>query len=191
MSGRCYWYGICGLCLAASPSVDMRTGVFARLGWEDLLQGGEWIMRQAPSPMMMMMMIRTRMTGYPTTSAKPTNVVELSGSVVELHVCKLEQARYFRLWATCKRGGPDMICWSWSASSSATCRRSAGATWSASLPAAVNNEPLSFSFVFAALTPWASGPCEMRTEFAVASFEYRTRSLVPVPVLVLVGVEAA
>ena len=72
----------------------MRTGVFARLGWEDLLQGGEWIMRQAPSPMMMMMMmmmmvmIRTRMTGYPPTSAKPTNVVELSGSVVELHVCE-------------------------------------------------------------------------------------------------------
>ena len=80
----------------------MRTGVFARLGWEDLLQGGEWIMRQAPSPMMMMMMIRARMirarmTGYPTTSAKPTNVVELSGSVVKLHVCELEQARYFRL----------------------------------------------------------------------------------------------
>ena len=74
----------------------MRTPVFARLGWEDLLQGGEWMMRQAPSPMMMMMMmmmirarmIRARMTGYPTTSAKPTNVVELSGSVVELHVCE-------------------------------------------------------------------------------------------------------
>ena len=35
---------------------------------------------------MMMVMIRTRMTGYPTTSAKPTNVVELPGSVVELHL---------------------------------------------------------------------------------------------------------
>ena len=81
--------------LAASPSVDMRTGVFARLGWEDLLQGGEWIMRQAPSPMMMMMMMfRTRMTGYPTTSAKPTNVVELSASVVELHVNKSRHATF-------------------------------------------------------------------------------------------------
>ena len=48
MSGRCYWYRICGLCHAASPSVDMRTAVFARLGWEDLLQGGEWIMRHPP-----------------------------------------------------------------------------------------------------------------------------------------------
>ena len=36
--------------------------------------------------MMMVVMIRTRMTGYPPTSAKPTNVVELSGSVVELHL---------------------------------------------------------------------------------------------------------